>query len=193
MGAQQVPEDDLERFLSISTELLCILGFDGEIRRVSGAWTSALGYTAEELVSRRAADFAHPQDRAQLTAAFEKLRDGAGTVTFECRLAGRDGAYRRFYWQARAFPPRQVIYAAARDLSDQIRFPEQRYWRLFETSKDGMMIVDAHSAEVLDVNPRVIEMFDELKEKVIGRKLEEVGFFAGASFAHELPRKVREQ
>src|SRR5438094_9881982 len=99
MGSQQVPEDDLERFLSICTELLCILGFDGEIRRVSGAWTSALGYAAEQLVSQRAEDFAHPQDRAQLTAAFEKLRNGEERVTFECRFAGRDGAYRRFYWQ----------------------------------------------------------------------------------------------
>src|SRR5207237_10937222 len=111
-------------------------------------------------------DFAHPQDRAQLSAAFEKLLNGAETATFECRFVSKSGAYRRFLCNATSVPSRHVIYAAARDLSDQIRFPEQRYWRLFETSKDGMMIVDAHSAEVLDVNPRVIEMFDELKEKV---------------------------
>ena len=35
MGTQRVSEDDPGRFFGISTEILCILGFNGLIRRVN--------------------------------------------------------------------------------------------------------------------------------------------------------------
>jgi two-component system CheB/CheR fusion protein len=54
---------------------------------------------------------------------------------------------------------------------------ENRYLRLFESAKDGILILDAETAKIIDVNPFLIEKLgysqEELKEKTIW----EIGMF----------------
>src|SRR4051812_3892790 len=115
MGTQLVVEDDeVRRFFGISGEILCVIGFDGTIRKVSSAWTATLGFSQEELLSRPVVDFAHPKDRALISGAVQKLLDGAETASFECRFANKAGEYRRFFCNVTASPSKQLIYAAAR-------------------------------------------------------------------------------
>lgn len=54
---------------------------------------------------------------------------------------------------------------------------EVRYRRLFETAQDGILIIDAGSGEITDVNPFLSEMLGYTKEHFLGKKLWEIGFF----------------
>ena len=61
--------------------------------------------------------------------------------------------------------------------SHAVRLSELRYRRLFETAQDGILILDAESGEIMDVNPYLIDLLDYPFEELRGRKLWEIGQF----------------
>jgi PAS domain S-box-containing protein len=70
---------------------------------------------------------------------------------------------------------------------------EVRYRRLFESAKDGILILNGETGKVLDVNPMLIEKLGFSREQFLGRRIWELGFFKEivadqASFA-EMQRK----
>lgn len=58
-----------------------------------------------------------------------------------------------------------------------LRTSETRYRRLFESAQDGILILDADSGLVTDVNPFLIEMLEYSKEEFLGKELWELGAF----------------
>ncbi len=71
----------------------------------------------------------------------------------------------------------------ASDITDRkrteetIKISETRYHRLFETAKDGILILDAESGIIEDVNPFLINLLGYSKETFIGKEIWEFGFF----------------
>jgi len=59
-----------------------------------------------------------------------------------------------------------------------LRFSESRYRRLFETAQDGILLLNAETAQIEDVNPYLISMLDYSHEEFLGKKIWEVGSFA---------------
>jgi len=53
---------------------------------------------------------------------------------------------------------------------------ETRYRRLFETAKDGIIILDAETGKIVDVNPFLINLLGYTKEKFIEKEIWEIGF-----------------
>jgi len=60
---------------------------------------------------------------------------------------------------------------------DALEISESRYRRLFETAKDGILILDAETGQIEDVNPFLIELLGYSKEEFLGKKLWEIGAF----------------
>jgi PAS domain S-box-containing protein len=54
---------------------------------------------------------------------------------------------------------------------------ELRYRRLFESAKDGILILDAESGMVVDVNPFLITTLGFSREQFLGKAIWELGFF----------------
>jgi len=54
---------------------------------------------------------------------------------------------------------------------------ETRYRRLFETARDGILILDADTGQITDVNPFLVEMLGYSHEEFTGKKLWEIGPF----------------
>src|SRR5205814_10672526 len=54
---------------------------------------------------------------------------------------------------------------------------ELRYRRLFETAQDGILILDANTGKIIDVNPFLLDLLDYPFENMIGRQLWEIGLF----------------
>ena len=75
-------------------------------------------------------------------------------------------------------------HLAHRQAQEAQRASELRYRRLFESAKDGILILDAKTGIVVDVNPSLIEMLDYPHEVFLGKKVWELGFFKSL-FANE--------
>ena len=54
---------------------------------------------------------------------------------------------------------------------------ELRYRRLFESARDGILILDARSGAITDVNPYLIELLGYSREEFLAKRLWEVGAF----------------
>lgn len=58
-----------------------------------------------------------------------------------------------------------------------LRASELRYRRLFETAQDGILILDAHTGQITDVNPFLVNLLGYSYNEFIGTPLWEIGPF----------------
>ena len=61
---------------------------------------------------------------------------------------------------------------------EALRNSEIRYRRLFESAKDGILILDAETGMVTDVNPYLLELLGYSRTEVLRKKVWELGFLA---------------
>ena len=60
---------------------------------------------------------------------------------------------------------------------EALKISEKRYRRLFETAQDGILILDAETGQISDVNPFLVEMLGYSHKDFLGKKLWEIGVF----------------
>jgi PAS domain S-box-containing protein len=72
------------------------------------------------------------------------------------------------------------FYLDKAEAGEVLRASEFRYRRLFESAKDGILILDAETGMVVDVNPYLIELLGVTREVFLGKKVWELGFFEDA-------------
>jgi len=143
------PEAEPDRYFDLSADLLCVIGFDGNIKRVNPAWERNLGSPAVHSRSRPVEEFIHPEDR-ELTAHYiARLVVTGQPVLFENRFRRQDGSYLWLQWNFTPLPEQQLIYAGARDVTDRRRaeleiqklaaFPRLNPHAIFEFAADGTL------------------------------------------------------
>jgi len=62
-------------------------------------------------------------------------------------------------------------------VEEALQASETRYRRLFESAKDGILILDADTGQIAAVNPFLIEMLGYCQEELLGKTLWEIGPF----------------
>ena len=67
--------------------------------------------------------------------------------------------------------------SARKRAEEALRTSEVQYRRLFETAQDGILILDAETGMVVDVNPFLIKMLGYSREAFLGKNVWELGFF----------------
>ena len=67
--------------------------------------------------------------------------------------------------------------AESENTTSRLTDSEIRYRRLFETAQDGILILEAKTGQVTDVNPFLEKMLGYSHEEFVGKKLWEIGPF----------------
>jgi diguanylate cyclase (GGDEF)-like protein/PAS domain S-box-containing protein len=62
-------------------------------------------------------------------------------------------------------------------MNETIKTSELRYRRLFEAAQDGILLLDAKTGMITDVNPFLIKMLGYTRDEFVEKKLWEVGAF----------------
>jgi len=142
-------QEERDRFFTLSLDMLCIAGFDGYFKRLNPAFERTLGFTDEELLAEPYLSFVHPDDLERTRTESQRIIEGTDTVMFENRYRCKDGTYKWMLWTSTAYPERQVIYAAARDITarkvaeEAIRKSEDRYRSVIAAMQEGIVLMDA--------------------------------------------------
>jgi PAS domain S-box-containing protein len=79
------------------------------------------------------------------------------------------------------------------NLVHQLEASEHRYRRLFEAAQDGILILDAKTSQIVDVNPFLIEMLGYTRKEFLGKRLWEVGPFHNAEATKSSFTKLQSQ
>jgi PAS domain S-box-containing protein len=115
---------DLERLFELSHDLLAVADLEGRFIRLNPAWERVLGHPAGEMLGRPILEWVHPDDRGatrDLTAATAGLGEGRETDegAFVNRYRRADGSYRWLSWTWTADAEARLIYAVARDVTEE--------------------------------------------------------------------------
>lgn len=147
--ARKEAEDQLNLFFSLSVDMLCISSADGYFKRVSPAFTRALGWSVEEILARPFIDFVHPDDRdATLREVERQVAAGESVLHFENRYQHKDGSWRILAW--RSVPHgKGLMFATARDVTkakqaeDALRAAKEKA-EFANRSKDSFLATMSH-------------------------------------------------
>jgi PAS domain S-box-containing protein len=104
-------------------------------------------------------DFVHPDDRSATVAEAEQLAQGSIVVHFKNRYESRDGTYRWLAWAAMPAASSQLIYAVARDITQEVEVEnELRTANLDAASRLAMLtaLVDAIHVGVILVDRELL-------------------------------------
>lgn len=104
------------RTWQVTPDLLGVLNHDGIFEKTNPAWQRLLGWTAEELATRPAWDFVHPDDVEPTLQEMDSLRQGIPLLRFENRYMTRDGGWRWISWVAT--PEAGKFYCSGRDVTE---------------------------------------------------------------------------
>jgi PAS domain S-box-containing protein len=80
-------------------------------------------------------------------------------------------------------PGKEYFVAIFEDITEQrraeekIKISETRYRRLFESAKDGILILNRDSGEIIDANPFIETLLGYAPKDLLGKRLWEIGFF----------------
>jgi PAS domain S-box-containing protein len=178
--ARRRAQDELDRFFTLSLDLLCIVGFDGYFKRVNPAWQRVLGYSAEELLSRPYLEFIYPDDRDASMNEASKLSTGEVLYYFENRYLHKDGTLRWLLWNATPFPELQVMYAAGRDITER----KAAEHTLSEYARD----LEASHRTLEEQTERLAQLVKELEA---ARRRAEEAAEAKSSFLANMSHEIR--
>jgi two-component system CheB/CheR fusion protein len=87
--------------------------------------------------------------------------------------------------------PRRSVLLAIEDVTVRQQQAEVRYQRLFETAKDGMLVFDAETLKLTDVNPFFLALTGFSREDLIGCRLPDMDVFAFAEQAKDIVKEAR--
>ncbi len=163
--------EELNRFFSISMDLLCIATVKGQFVRVNQAWKDVLGYTDDELKNQYLMDFVHPDDQKITREKLVCLESGQEVRNFVNRYRSCDGTYQYLEWRSRSHG--SFIYAAARDVTEKqlqeaaLKKSEDRY-RGMLNSQTVLIVRVAPDNNLTYVNDAYCRKFGRSQESLIG-------------------------
>jgi PAS domain S-box-containing protein len=75
---------------------------------------------------------------------------------------------------------------------DGLRASEIRYRRLFEAARDGILILNAVTLKITDVNPFLTELLGYSRDEFLGKELWEIGLFSDKEASQTAFRELQE-
>ena len=185
-GLQTAEEarDYAEGMIETVREPLIVLDADLRVQRATPAFYETFLVSREETQGR----FLHDLGNGQWNQG--RLRELIGAALF------RDEAFQE-YEVRHEFPhigrrtmrlngrriPRhdsqaRMLLLAIEDVTERREVAEIRFQRLFETAKDGIVVVEAETETVLDVNPYFLQATGFARESIVSRKLKDAEPFS---------------
>jgi PAS domain S-box-containing protein len=180
MGSLYARLETGNRFLDLSVDMFCILGFDGFFKNLNPSWERVLGFTTAELTERPRVEFIHPEDREATAREVARLQHGEVTLAFENRYLCKDGSYKWLLWNAVSPSDQSAIYAVARDITGrkraeaELRESEDRHRKLFELNPQPTWIYDRETLRFLAVNRAALRKYGYTQEEFLSMTIQEI-------------------
>jgi PAS domain S-box-containing protein len=137
---------------------------------------------------------------AQIKAEMAKAREDKRVYSeFRHRLA--DGSVRdvAVYSSKVDVAGKELLHAIVHDITEgkraeaALQASEMRYRSLFECAQDGILILDAETGKVVDVNPYLLHLLGHDRDALVGKPLWDIGPFHDIAASRDLFRVLQEK
>ena len=195
--------EELERYFTLSLDLLCIADTSGHFLRLNPEWENVLGYPVEDLNGRAFLEFVHPDDIEATLQTLSILQSGEDILRFENRYRCSDGSYRWIEWRAK--PYEDFIYSVARDVTERkaaeialeesnkaVRKSESRLQQVLATTPDGFLVANT-LGRILKVNSAFCDMLGYSESELMTMSIQDIECKEAPEETREHIRKVMEQ
>ena len=194
-------------FLEATPDAVVIVDQGGKIVRVNGQAERMFGHGREELMGREVEILmperfrdSHRGQRDDFVA-HPSTRPMGMRPDLELWGLRKDGSEFPVEISLSPIPDHQGILIASivRDVTERRRTEaalldsEIRYRRLFETAKDGILILDTDTGRITDANPFMSELLGYSHDHFLGKELWEIGLFSDKSANEAAVRKLQEK
>jgi PAS domain S-box-containing protein len=160
---------------------------NGATTYVNPKWCLISGLSANQALGDGWLEAVHPDDKEKLSEGWQESTQLHKASFSDYRFMRPDGT---IVWvMGQAVPEmnseNQIIgyvgtitdITERKQAEEKLIASEVRYRRLFEAARDGILILDAETGVVIDVNPFLIEMLGFSQEEICGKEFWELGFF----------------
>lgn len=166
--------------------LLVIRLIDGLIINTNSVFAELLGYSREELIGKTCSDANICVDQKYYEMITAELNDKGTFSHNEIPFLRKDGSQFTSFMSAKTVEMIAGSYGFynIHNIDDRKRAEEAlissetRYRRLFESAKDGIIILDAETGMIQDVNPYLIDLLGFTKEQLINKAIWDIGAFS---------------
>lgn len=111
---------ELNKIFNLSIDFICIASFDGYFLKVNPTFQTILGYTEEELLTKKVNDFIFESDQAiTRKVIFQEITKGSAVNNFQNRLVAKDGRIIWVSWTAQPLINGKTIFAIGHNITDQ--------------------------------------------------------------------------
>ena len=172
-------------FQTAQDAILILDGNTGKVIDANKFILDMLGYPLEYFIDKHLWELGFIKDKSIAQHAFTELKTN-GYIRYEdIPLEKNDGQGFNVEFISNVYlvGDKKIIQCNIRDITDKkvvqdaLRASETRYRRLFETAQDGILILDAGTGQIVEVNPFLIGMLGFSHEQFLGKKLWEIGLF----------------
>ena len=158
---------------------------DRTVIKANEALCQLWGTTPAEVVGKPSSFYSNWLDEDERLGFMKTLSDKGEFLNYETTLRMRDGRLLFFNFSSRQITlnGELCVLTILRDLTESRRTKkalgasELRYRRLFETAKEGILILDADTGMVVEVNPFLIELLGYSRAQFLGKAVWELGCF----------------
>jgi PAS domain S-box-containing protein len=170
------PEAADSNFFEYASDGMAITDMHGNMIDANPACCAMLGYSRDEIISKKLPEFYPPEDLAAAPIHFKEASEGR-IVRIGRRLIRRDGALIDVEIHGRMMPDGR-LFATVRDMSAQKRAEEElknseaQLTTLFDNSPSAIAFV--HKLVYVRVNDMYLAMFGYSKDELIGKTVLDV-------------------
>ncbi|MEX2428747.1 MAG: PAS domain S-box protein, partial [Bacteroidales bacterium] len=153
------------------------------IKRFNRKFEELSGYDSAEVINKKI-DFLFPKDKIDTTLELLKNHLTDEQETVEIPILTKENSVKTVLWSSSRIldeEGKNIIATISQDitnrkrLEDTLNLLETRYRRLFESAKDGIIILDAETGKIVDVNPFLIDLLGYTKNELIEKSIWEIG------------------
>jgi PAS domain S-box-containing protein len=190
---RRLAENDLKRselryrrlFESAQDAILILDGDSGEIIDANRFILDLLGCPLEYFIGRQVWELGFIKDKTIAQKAFTELKR-EGYIRYEgIPMETKDGRSIDvdFIGKVYLVEYKRIFQCNIRDISsrklleDAMRASELQYRGLFESTQDGILILDGETGQIVEVNAFLINLLGYSREQFLGKKIWEIGLF----------------
>jgi len=171
--------------IEASLDPLVTISAEGKITDVNEGSIKVTGMAREKLIGTDFSDYFTEPEKAR--EGYQQVFARGLVNDYPLTIRHEDGRLTDVLYNASVYKDVSGnvmgVFAAARDITARkqaelsVNTSELRYRRLFETGKDGILLLDANTGKITDANPFMSELLEYPRDEFMGKELWQIGLF----------------